>query len=88
MPTPKLTAEIIAAAIQGFEFQRTSIDGKIAGPAAIYLPNPSKPILPLLPSLHPSAEDSAYQQPHWNCTLVPMPLYVQPSCRKSSHHLQ
>ena len=30
MPTPKLTAEIITAAIQGFEFQKTSIDGKIA----------------------------------------------------------
>lgn len=29
MPT-KLTAEIITAAIQGFEFQKTSIDGKIA----------------------------------------------------------
>jgi hypothetical protein len=30
MPTQKLTAEIITAAIQGFEFQKTSIDGKIA----------------------------------------------------------
>ena len=30
MPTPKLSAEIITAAIQGFEFQKTSIDGKIA----------------------------------------------------------
>jgi hypothetical protein len=30
MPTPKLTAEIITAAIQGFEFQKASIDGKIA----------------------------------------------------------
>ena len=29
MPT-KITAEIITAAIQGFEFQKTSIDGKIA----------------------------------------------------------
>jgi hypothetical protein len=30
MPTPRLTNEIITAAIQGFEFQKTSIDGKIA----------------------------------------------------------
>ena len=30
MPTPKLTNEILTAAIQGFEFQKTSIDGKIA----------------------------------------------------------
>jgi len=30
MPTPKLTNEIITAAIQGFEFQKTSIDGKVA----------------------------------------------------------
>jgi hypothetical protein len=30
MPTQKLTPEIITAAIQGFEFQKTSIDGKIA----------------------------------------------------------
>jgi hypothetical protein len=30
MPTPKLTAEIITAAIQGFEFQKASIDGKLA----------------------------------------------------------
>jgi hypothetical protein len=30
MPTPRLTNEILTAAIQGFEFQKTSIDGKIA----------------------------------------------------------
>jgi hypothetical protein len=30
MPAPKLTNEIITAAIEGFETQRTRIDGKIA----------------------------------------------------------
>ena len=30
MPTPKLTNEIIAAAIDGYEFQKTRIDAKIA----------------------------------------------------------
>jgi hypothetical protein len=30
MPTPKLTAEIITAAIDGYEFQKTAIDAKIA----------------------------------------------------------
>ena len=30
MPTPKLTNEIIAAAIEGFEAQKTRIDGRIA----------------------------------------------------------
>jgi hypothetical protein len=29
MPTQKLTAEIIVAAIQGYEFQKTGIDAKI-----------------------------------------------------------
>jgi hypothetical protein len=52
MPTPKLTNEIIIAAIQGFEFQKTSIDGKIAelramlpgGPAETAdMPEPTKP---------------------------------------------
>ncbi len=30
MPTPRLTAEIITAAIQGYEHQKASIDAKIA----------------------------------------------------------
>ena len=30
MPTPKLTAEILAAAIEGFEAQKRRIDGQIA----------------------------------------------------------
>ena len=30
MPTPKLTNEIIAAAVEGYEAQKIRIDGKIA----------------------------------------------------------
>ena len=41
MPITKLTAEIITAAIQGFEFQKTSIDAKIAELRAM-LPGSSK----------------------------------------------
>jgi len=35
MPTQKLTPEIITAAIQGFEYQKTQIDNQIAGLRAI-----------------------------------------------------
>jgi len=42
MPTPKLTAEIITAAIQGFEFQKTSIDGKIAELRALLAAGPAE----------------------------------------------
>jgi hypothetical protein len=43
MPTPKFTAEFITAAIQGFEFQKTSIDGKIAELRAML---PGGPVTP------------------------------------------
>src|ERR1017187_7613455 len=46
MPTPKLTAEIIAAAIQGFEFQKTSIDGKIAQLRAMLPGGPAEAATP------------------------------------------
>ena len=43
MPTQKLTPEIINAAIQGFEFQKTSIDGKIAELRAMLTGGPAEP---------------------------------------------
>ena len=49
MPTPRLTNEIITAAIQGFEFQKTSIDGKIAELKAL-LPGGSAETATLVPT--------------------------------------
>ena len=52
MPTPKLTNEIIAAAVEGYEAQKIRIDGKIAelramlpggSPEAAAAPEPTKP---------------------------------------------
>lgn len=43
MPTPKLTPEIIAAAISGFEAQKTRIDGQIAELRALLTGGPSAP---------------------------------------------
>src|ERR1035438_2519478 len=50
MPTPKLTNDIITAAIEGFESQKRRIDGQIAelrsmlsgGPATSAAPEPTK----------------------------------------------
>jgi hypothetical protein len=42
MPTPKLTTEIIAAAIDGYELQKTRIDAKIAGLRALLSGGPAE----------------------------------------------
>jgi len=42
MPTPKLTNEIIAAAIEGFEAQKTRIDGQIAELQALLTGSPAE----------------------------------------------
>jgi hypothetical protein len=42
MPTPKLTNEIIAAAIQGFEAQKTRIDVRIAELRALLTGGPAE----------------------------------------------
>ena len=44
MPTQKLTAEIIAAAIDGYEFQKTRIDTKIAELRAMLSGGPAPPV--------------------------------------------
>jgi hypothetical protein len=46
MPTQKLTAEIIAAAIDGYEFQKTRIDTKIAELRAMLPGGPTEPAAP------------------------------------------
>ena len=43
IPTRKLTAEIIAAAIDGYEFQKTRIDTKIAELRAVLYGGPAPP---------------------------------------------
>ena len=43
MPTPKLTNEIITAAIEGFEFQKRRIDAKIAELRAMLPGGPAEP---------------------------------------------
>jgi len=42
MPTPKLTNEIITAAIEGFEAQKTRIDGQIAELRALLTGGPAE----------------------------------------------
>jgi hypothetical protein len=44
MPTQKLTAEIIAAAIDGYEFQKTRIDTKIAELRTMLSGSPATPV--------------------------------------------
>ena len=44
MPTQKLTAEIIAAAIDGYEFQKTRIDTKIAELRTMLSGGPAPPV--------------------------------------------
>ncbi len=44
MPTPKLTTEIVAAAIDGYEFQKTRIDTKIAELRAMLSGGPAPPV--------------------------------------------
>jgi hypothetical protein len=43
MPTPRLTNEIITAAIDGYEFQKTRIDAKIAELRAMLSGGPTEP---------------------------------------------
>jgi len=44
MPTQKLTAEIIAAAIDGYEFQKTRIDTRIAELRTMLSGGPAPPV--------------------------------------------